>query len=141
MGSIRDIPQTYEEADKFIGEKGERKVCNNTILYRCANLYAPQEQYYGLRASVGVIVLKLHNTSIVKWYSNGRIELNSGGWRTVITKQRMNAVISGLAYISQEKYVWFIYCPNRIIFTDGFILVDNRNESLPQLSKIGGEQY
>jgi len=136
--TIRDIPQTYDKADKIIGEKGEKKICNNTVLYRCANTYAPQEQYYGLNPVVGVIALKLHNSSIVKWYSNGRIELHSHGWRTVTTKQRMNQVISGLAYICQEKHIWYIYPSQggRFIFTDGFILVDNRNESL---QKIGGE--
>jgi hypothetical protein len=35
--------------------------------------------------------IKLHRTVVIKFYHDGRIQLNSDGWQTVTTRERMNA--------------------------------------------------
>lgn len=37
--------------------------------------------------------VKLHNTVVVKHYKDGRIQLNSDGWQTVTTRERMNTFL------------------------------------------------
>lgn len=55
-----------------------------------------------------------------------RIILNSGGWRTVTTKERMNqtANVFGLGfYVFQKDYAWFVTHNNKTVpFKDGIAL-------------------
>jgi len=55
-------------------------------------------------------VVRYHTTEIVR-FSNERIELNTGGWRTATTKTRLNqaSVQFGLGYhVHQKNYAWFV---------------------------------
>lgn len=90
----------YLEADSKLQGRNKlsRKVGNNTYLVR--NSGVPGDSIH----------LKLHSTYIVTWYADGRIELNSGGWRTVTTKARINEYVEGWG-ISQEHGQWFIHRP------------------------------
>lgn len=72
-----------------------RKMGNNTYLVR--NSGVPGDSIH----------LKFHNTYIITWYADGRIELNTGGWLTVTTKARINEYLSGYS-ISQHKGVWYL---------------------------------
>lgn len=65
---------TYIEAAEQLGGKASRKLENNTYLHRIDE---------------HTIAVKLHDTDVVTYYDDGRIVLNSGGWRTVTTKDRM----------------------------------------------------
>ncbi|MFA5049291.1 MAG: hypothetical protein WC516_09770 [Patescibacteria group bacterium] len=69
-----------------------RKIANNTYLQR--------------RDSD--IVVKLHDTDIITYKSNGDIVLNSGGWHTMTTKDRLNNNLPRELYISQNKGIWYI---------------------------------
>lgn len=60
-------------------------------------------------------IIRLHNTDIVKFYTNGVIELNSGGWRTPTTKNRINDYAPGVR-LYQEKSQWYV-CG--VLFYDG----------------------
>ena len=56
----------------------------------------------------GATVCRYHQTDIVK-IKDGAVTLNSGGWRTVTTKRRMNQCFEewGLPfYLYQEKGEW-----------------------------------
>lgn len=50
-----------------------------------------QSGYYG-NAEIAV---RFHNTIIVRYYANDIIELNSGGYHTATTKQRINQLLLG----------------------------------------------
>ena len=97
---MQDIPQekikmvTYAEIDvQLQGRNREsRKYANNT--------------YWQRRGEN--IALKLHNTDIVTLYQNGDMTLNTGGWYTVTTKERINRVLPRVFYLNQEKGRWFI---------------------------------
>lgn len=74
----------------------DRPVANNTRLH----LY---EETPDRLACVG---LKLHATDVVKLYGNGDVEFDSGGWRTVTTKDRMSYHRDFMIY--SHKGIWYI---------------------------------
>lgn len=41
-------------------------------------------------ADLNWVGVKLHNTVVVKFWKDGRVQFNSDGWRTVTTRERMN---------------------------------------------------
>lgn len=85
---------SYSDADQLLQGRNHqsRKIGNNTYLVRYTDW--------------GNIAVRLHATDIVTYYPDGRIVLNTGGWKTVTTKSRINE-FSPLQ-ISQAKGVWSI---------------------------------
>lgn len=79
-------------------QRDEVKVCHNTVA----------RINHGVFNTPNVIV-RFHATDIVSFLGNGAIRLNSGGYRTVTTKQRMNALLRhrGIS-ISQKDFAWFV---------------------------------
>lgn len=57
-----------------------------------------------------VIVLKYHATDIVEYHVDGRIVLNTGGWRTSTTKLRFNESYAQLPIrnVYANKGVWWV---------------------------------
>jgi hypothetical protein len=59
----------------------------------------------------GTIKVVYHTTCIALREASGRITLNSGGWKTVTTKRRMNQTLRVWGtgyYVFQKKFKWFI---------------------------------
>lgn len=75
------------------GDKNSKKIANNTYLKRYDD---------------GTIAVRLHQTDIIQYKPNGDIILNSGGWRTVTTKARMNEYLPRPYGVLQEKGVWYV---------------------------------
>lgn len=73
-------------------EANGKPIANNTRLYRRGD---------------GVIALTLHATDVVTFYRDGRIVLDSGGWRTVTTKDR----IGYAANVYSVKGEWYVDNP------------------------------
>ena len=100
---------TFKEAEKLVqcGRKGSnrKKLERNTYLER----YGDNE--------FGVV---LHNTTIVRIFRDGSYVLDSGGWHTVTTKDRMNRYAPH--GISQCKYVWYVKGKR---FHDGIKILPN----------------
>jgi hypothetical protein len=82
---------TFKEAEKLIlhGRGGKKKLENNTYLER----YSDDE--------FGVV---LHSTTVVRIFRDGSYILDSGGWHTVTTRDRINRYAPH--GVSQCKYVW-----------------------------------
>jgi len=106
-------PQNYQEASGLLTGrcKNRRKLANNTYLERRS------EQ----------IAVKLHTTDIITYSPNGEIELNSGGWQTVTTKERLNRYAP--VCIWQENSIWYVSTggawsadPDRYLYADGLII-------------------
>lgn len=55
------------------------------------------------------VVIILHSTPIVTYHENGTVTLNTGGYRTVTTKARMNEVLPQFIRVSQIRNEWFVY--------------------------------
>lgn len=85
----------YQQAElKLTGRnKLRRKLANNTYLERHED---------------GSIAIRLHNTDVVTFISNGDTRLDSGGWRTPTTKDRINNYMPGGWRISQSNGQWYI---------------------------------
>lgn len=82
---IDNLPTTYTEAKERLGNRESRKVANNTQLIAFGGERKP-------------IVLRLHSTNVVTFWSDGTITLNTGGWQTVTTAQRLNVVTKAHGY-------------------------------------------
>lgn len=97
----------HETANAKLGSRESRKLGNNTYLQRRPD---------------GSIAVKLHATDVLTFHSDGRTVYNSGGWRTVTTKERMNAH-GGALRLFTERGVWFACYPGlwdkRFVYADG----------------------
>jgi len=96
----------YAEAISMVHGKTKqkaRKVGNNT--------YAEIE-------SDNSVSVRLHGTAVVRFYPNGLVKLNSGGWRTSTTKNRINKYSPVKVY--QKKYEW--YLQNGAEFEDNILV-------------------
>ena len=101
----------YKEANELlIGRcRNSRKLANNTYLHRNGE----------------DICVRLHNTDVVTFKPNGEAILDSGGWKTVTTKERINKYSP--VGVFQNKGQWYIgdwnsnikECP---LFFDGMII-------------------
>lgn len=86
-------PLTFVKATELLrtARNGYRKLGNNTYLQRLDN------------DTIGV---RLHGTYVVKLHSDGTFTLNSGGWQTVTTKDRINAFSPAGVY--QHQHQWWV---------------------------------
>jgi hypothetical protein len=82
---------SFNRAEELLGNRNKKKIANNTYL---------------IRLDTDTIGIRLHSTDIVTILRDGKYVLNSGGYRTRTTKDRMNQYIPGM--ISQRKNVWYI---------------------------------
>lgn len=102
------------KADILSGASGvvlkSRVIGNNTVEYSKDN---------------GDRVIRLHDTDIITQKKNGDIVLDSGGWQTLTTKDRMNKHLAGVS-IYQEKSIWYVVTNgDRYVYQDGMILHAN----------------
>ena len=68
------------------------------------------------------IAIRLHEMDIATYYPDQKIVLNSGGWRTVTTKERMNSFSP--AHVWSYDHLWTVsYRGASEKFKDGVILV------------------
>ena len=105
----------YTDAnDKLTGRNHDRrKIGNNTYLERRDD----------------DIALRLQNTDILLYHPDGKITLNSGGWRTVTTKARINEFLPAEWSLWQERGVWYLAYGNSYqshhkvaVYDDGTVL-------------------
>lgn len=86
----------FTELDKKLQGrcKESRKYENNTYLQRRGDN----------------IAMKYHDTDVAIFYPDGSIKLDSGGWHTSTTKERLSLALAGTPFaICQDKGVWYIY--------------------------------
>lgn len=75
----------------------------------------------------GVEHIRLHGTDVVDFLPKGKVRLNSGGWKTVTTKDRINSFSPFKVY--SDRGVWMVYADREsglqpIPFFDGIVLPD-----------------
>ena len=87
-----------------------RKTANNTLEYQCEN---------------GDRGVQLHDTEIVRINTDGDITLDSGGWETLTTKERINQFLPNRT-LYQKDYTWYIWnrkTDETIEFYDGMTII------------------
>lgn len=104
--------KTYQDAAERLGTKTSRKLENNTYLERTED---------------GGIAVRLHATRVVTYRPDGSCVLNSGGFRTTTTKDRINRYSpvplhtdGGVWYIGN----WLTVGP-KILYHDGLTIAPN----------------
>lgn len=110
---LRDLRVTsFDDAADQLGGRDRITLCSNTRLI-CRGEH--------------LIVVEYHETDIVQHLSNGEVYLNSGGWRTSTTKQRMNRCLPEGFYVYQKRGVWWVRCgqfpTTDVLFKDGMELI------------------
>jgi len=91
-----------------------RKIANNTVEYTKKN---------------GDTIIRLHLTDILTFKKNGAVILNSGGWQTVTTKERINRYLPENWGLYQEKSIWYLcqgYKGPRYTYQDGITLTKDK---------------
>jgi hypothetical protein len=87
--------------------KWRRKLANNTYAHRYTN---------------DILIIRLHDTSILTFLNDGSVIYNTGGWRTATTKNRLNRY--GPLHIYQHNFSWF-YDDNQP-FRDGLTVTNGQ---------------
>lgn len=83
---------TYSQAAERLGTRDRRKIGNNTYLER---------------RDAETIAVKLHATDVVTFHANGTATLDSGGYLTVTTKDRLNSY-APCPRIFSHRGRWFV---------------------------------
>jgi hypothetical protein len=81
--------------------KVQRKLCNNTYL---------------IRRSSEEIAVRLHSTDVITFHSDGRIDIATGGWDTVTTKDRINSFCAVRVW-SEHGYMFASHSGQEIAFS------------------------
>lgn len=84
---------TYEGWAKVLGLKESKRIGHNTDLVRLPD---------------GGIGIRLHWTVVVTYERDGSIRLNSGGFETTTTKQRINACLPAGFRVFAKSYKWYV---------------------------------
>lgn len=108
---------TYQKLQEKIKNRETKKLANNTYIVREGDSLA----------------VRLHSTNILSFSPDNTITINSGGWKTVTTKSRINEYL-GNPSISQDRGLWYWWTSGnqstwkeqRIPFTDGDQIVDGK---------------
>lgn len=89
--SINSYIEAVSRLKKGRPNQASRKVGNNTYL---------EQDVIG-----ECIHLRLHRTRILSWYADGRITVQTNGWQTKTTKDRLNSFLPAPFYIQTRKIV------------------------------------
>lgn len=91
----------------------------NTLLLSGRNKFRHKLAHntYAWRMPNCDIAIRLHNTDILTFRSDGTVIYRTGGWRTVTTKARLNRFGAPGHRIYQHKFNWFI---NNEPFYEGY---------------------
>ena len=110
----------YATANNKLGKRDRAKVARNTYLERRGDC----------------IALKLHATDIATLYPSGALALNSGGWRTATTKDRLSSVVR----IHQERGQWYVTVSGKVYtFRDGMTIGPRGGVNGAPLKGSGGD--
>jgi hypothetical protein len=95
--------RTKKEIMQNVTADTSRVISNNTIEYTVG----------GTRA------IRLHDTDIIVFDDRGGVTLNTGGWETNMTKNRINA-LQNKARLYSDKGIWYaVVTGKQYVFEDG----------------------
>ena len=114
-----DIPTSYDEAVGLVGgANGRKTICNNTVV----EVSKPMNTaYYG---GQGLAYVLLHGHNVVAFREDGSVRIDSCGWRTVTTKDRINRCLGSRGSVFQKNHEWFYRARYGMVipFRDGLVV-------------------
>lgn len=113
MAALKIATNDYAELNDFLGSKNEKKIGHNTVARRNGE----------------DIEIVLHWTAIVVVKPGNSVVLNSGGYRSATTKERINQFLPSGVSLFQKAGAWYLrfHATGEVVdFHDG-IRVDFHN--------------
>jgi hypothetical protein len=96
----RDLSRlTVDDIRRILSGRSSRKLAHNT--------WAELDD----DGSVGI---RFHATRILEFQPDGRFAVDTGGWRTVTTKQRLNALLPAGYRVHAERFAWKMTTPEGV---------------------------
>ena len=92
-------PQSYDQLVHYLAQ-GIRK--ENTIDRPIAH------NTRVIKRTPTTIAIKFHATDIITFFENGSIQLNTNGWKTVTTKDRMSRFLPTGINVYPERFIWYL---------------------------------
>lgn len=106
------MPTTMRDSLANVTALNPKRIANNTFKYARPD---------------GTTVVRLHLTDIIETLPDGRVRLNSGGWKTVTTKDRFNKYTPYRVW--SDKGTWYVHHEGaKAPFFDGMLLPDAINQ-------------
>ena len=97
--------RSYEKASEVVdSNRGKRKIANNT---------------YARRVDENTVAIKFHHTDIVTWHSDESYTLNTGGWWTMSTHERMKRYTPTIPWSERKENGRFTSADGWWWFTQG----------------------
>lgn len=97
--NVRNIPMLTDTfANNFLDERDSRKLAHNTFIRTVRRGGPPAD----------VFAVTYHSTDIATLIGGRWLVLDTGGWRTMTTLQRMNALIPGGMSLNQKDWTWYL---------------------------------
>ena len=98
---------------------------NRAIVNR--NNWSNSNTFVEYNSNTDCSTIVLHRTAIAVYdHKNQALKLNTGGWYSVTTKSRLNAILDHLMYgarVFQKDFNWYLSYANQTHdFNDGMIL-------------------
>lgn len=113
------FPTSYHDAEQRLDGAACVPLMANTVLIRVdvPVIGGNTERRY---------VVRYHRTNIVVFHPDGRVTLNTDGYRTVSTKQRINACLFGRGVrVCTERRTWYIVRRDGIVWDRDVDFDDN----------------
>lgn len=131
MGRHFTSIQSYDEAAAFLAAGRASKVIRPVAGLRSTTIE---------RLSDEAIGVKFHGTHVVKYFADGRRQLDSGGWRTPTTKARIGDFADVRLYA--DKGIWYLQAGSfdsgtPVPFFDGITV--GADDSIPSSPKAARE--
>jgi hypothetical protein len=101
----RDIRvESFEDAMEQLAGQERRRLCRNTVLSRTLGSSNAQS----MDVSTIAVCVRLHETYIVRYWFDGVVNLDSGGYQTKVTMRRINQCLPDGYRLYQERNVWWL---------------------------------
>lgn len=94
---------TYDRLIELMRHRGTGKLMDRKNLAHNTKGYT----LYNRSDTPTGVAVKLHSTEIIRAYSDGTIELTTGGWFTTTTKARMNDFLVGI-HVYSDRGIWMV---------------------------------
>lgn len=109
----------YDEARDMMSKarNGRKKLANNTYLVRLA----PRDVPGRWDTDAPHYAVRLHQTDVVTMHPDGTYTLDSGGWKTTTTKDRINRYAPHSLYAEKQEW-WYRANGIRYRFQDGMVV-------------------
>ena len=121
----RDHPLINKQSFNFHTMRKIEQQMNRAVVNKIN--WSNSNTFVEYNESTNCSTVVLHRTAIAVYDHNTQaLKLNTGGWHTVTTKSRLNAILQGLisgASVFQKNFDWYLSYNNVTHdFNDGMIL-------------------